>query len=233
MLNLSVNTPCKPVLYKAFMVTNPIDRLFEEARERDFSDADLARFLGITQQRLHNWRARGSIPTSAALEIERKFGWPPGRLVYGTKTLGTAEPHAAYNTDSGVPVVGTAQAGDDGYWDELQYPVGHGDGFIRYPSRDANCYALRVKGDSMRPRIKPGEFLIIEPNSPTIPGEEVLVTTVHGKSMVKILGPQRDGMVELQSVNEDHRPITLDRSEIRFMHYIAAIVKANRYYRDG
>lgn len=132
-----------------------------------------------------------------------------------------------------VPVVGTVQAGDLGYWEELQYPVGHGDGFVLYPSRDPNAYALRVKGDSMRPRIKPGEFILIEPNTPVIPGEEVLVTTKDGRSMVKVLGPRRDGMVELQSINEDHRPITVEQTDIRSMHFIGAIVKASRYYRDG
>jgi hypothetical protein len=43
-------------------------------------------------------------------------------------------------------------------------------GLRRYPSRDPNAYALRVKGDSMRPRIKPGEFVLVEPNTPPQPG---------------------------------------------------------------
>lgn len=147
--------------------------------------------------------------------------------------LPAAEPQETQTDSDRVPVVGTVQAGDDGYWEELQYPTGHGDGFIRYPSRDPNAYALRVKGDSMRPRIKPGEFLLVEPNSAVIPGEEVIVTTVDGRSMVKVLGPRRDGMIELQSINEDHRPITLDEAQVRTMHFVAAIVKAGRYYRDG
>lgn len=61
-------------------------------------------------------------------------------------------------------MVGTAQLGDDGYFCELQYPVGHGDGRINWPTRDPNAYALRCKGESMKPRIRHGEFVVIEPN---------------------------------------------------------------------
>lgn len=132
--------------------------------------------------------------------------------------------------EAGVPVVGTAQLGDDGYWLELDYPTGEGEGFIRYPTKDPNTYALRVKGDSMRPRIKPGEFVVIEPNHSVAPGEEVMVKTVDGRSMVKLLGWRRAGIVELQSVNEDHRPITLDEKDIAVMHYVGAIVKPSWYY---
>lgn len=132
-----------------------------------------------------------------------------------------------------VPVVGTAQLGEEGFYTELEYPVGHGDGFIAYPTSDANAYALRVRGDSMRPRIKPGEFVLVEPNTTPQPGEEVLVRTQDGRVMVKVLDFQRDGMVQLSSINEAHRPITLEDKDIERLHYVAAILKAGRYFRGG
>ena len=180
------------------------------------------------------WRRTGRVAKkhlSVLAKISgRSLAWWLGGLTLATDVPGEA---IEIHREDIVPVVGTVQAGDDGYWEELQYPVGHGDGFVRYPSRDKNAYALRVKGDSMRPRIKPGEFILVEPNAALIPGEEVLVTTTDGRSMVKLLGPRRDGMIELQSINEDHRPITLDEAQVRCMHYVAAIVKPSRYYRDA
>lgn len=130
-----------------------------------------------------------------------------------------------------IPVVGNAQLGEDGFYDELAYPVGHGDGFVHYPTRDANAYALRVKGDSMRPRIKHGEFVVIEPHHPPEPGDEVLVRTKDGKTMVKVLDFRRGGVVQLSSVNEEHKPLTVDDEQIDRLHYVAAIVKSSRYYR--
>lgn len=202
-------------------------RIQELLDEREWKVPDLVRRSDkLTDKAIYAAIARDSAGVQVVMGLAEAFG------ISTDEVLGRTKP-AAEQQPSGVPVVGTVQAGDDGYWEELQYPVGHGDGFIRYPSRDPNAYALRVKGDSMRPRIKPGEFLLVEPNSTVIPGEEVIVTTVDGRSMVKVLGPRRDGMIELQSINEDHRPITLDEAEVRVMHYVAAIVKASRYYRDN
>lgn len=124
-----------------------------------------------------------------------------------------------------VPVVGTAQLGDNGHWSELEYPVGHGDGYINYPTRDRNAYALRCKGDSMKPRIKDGEFVIIEPNSEPLPGDEILLKTLDGRVMVKTLLYKRDGKVHVMSVNEAHPPQAFDIADIDKIHSVAAIVK--------
>jgi phage repressor protein C with HTH and peptisase S24 domain len=78
------------------------------------------------------------------------------------------------------------------------------DGYINYPMRDPNAYALRCMGDSMRPRIREGEFVIIEPNSEPISGDEVLVKSLDGRVMIKTLLYQRDGRLHLLSVNEAH-----------------------------
>jgi phage repressor protein C with HTH and peptisase S24 domain len=143
------------------------------------------------------------------------------------------EPVATYNATPAhrVPVVGTAQLGDDGYYEELGYPAGHGDGHVLYPTKNPSTYALRVKGDSMRPRIKPGEFVVIEPGGSISAGDEVLVKTKDGRSMIKILHSRRNGLVELMSVNEEHSPITIDESDIEIIHPVAAILKASLYYR--
>ena len=81
-----------------------------------------------------------------------------------------------------VPVLGNTQLGNGGFWTDMQYPVGSGDGHIRWPSYDSDVYALKCVGDSMVPRIKEGEFVIIEPNHDYHPGDEVLVITETGSN---------------------------------------------------
>jgi SOS-response transcriptional repressor LexA len=128
-----------------------------------------------------------------------------------------------------VPVVGTARGGHDAYYLEIEYPTGHGDGYVSYPAKRSNAYALRVRGDSMRPRIKPGEYVIVEPDIPVKPGDEVIVRTKSGKSMVKVLHSQRSGFVELLSLNDDHKPMTIDVNEIEFIHHVTGIAKEPLY----
>lgn len=129
-----------------------------------------------------------------------------------------------------IPVVGHAKLGDNAHFVELEYPVGHGDGYIDLPSRDPNAYALRCDGDSMTPRIQHGEFVVIEPGTEPSPGDEVLVKAADGRVMIKKYLYRRDGRVHLVSVNEAHKPIVLDTSQVEAMHYVGAIVKRSRWH---
>ncbi len=126
----------------------------------------------------------------------------------------------------GVPVLGNTQLGHGGYWSDMEYPVGAGDGYLRWPSSDEEVYALKCVGDSMMPRIKEGEFVIIEPNHNFHPGDEVLVVTHNGEVMVKTFLFERDGFYHLLPVNEDHAPIRLAKSDVAKMQYVAGIAKS-------
>ncbi|MEH3508258.1 helix-turn-helix transcriptional regulator [Enterobacter asburiae] len=126
-----------------------------------------------------------------------------------------------------VPVLGNTQLGNGGFWTDMQYPVGNGDGHIRWPSYDADVYALKCVGDSMVPRIKEGEFVIIEPNHDYHPGDEVLVVTEQGEVMVKTFLFERDGFYHLLPVNENHAPIRLPKSSVTKIQYIAGIAKSS------
>lgn len=122
-------------------------------------------------------------------------------------------------------MVGTAQLGDEGYWAELEFPVGHGDGYVNYPTRDPQAYALRCKGDSMKPRIKNGEFVIVEPSTPYSNGDEVLARCKRGRVMVKELLYIRDGAAHLGSINEIHPKIIISMEDVDVIHYVVGTAK--------
>lgn len=128
-----------------------------------------------------------------------------------------------------IPVVGMAQLGDDGHWADLEYPVGHGDGYVDFPSRDPDAYALRCAGDSMRPRIRDGEYAIIEPGHPVEPGDDVLVRSKDGRVMIKTFLYQRAGRIHLISVNETHPPVIFEADEIDRMHFVVATARASMF----
>ncbi|MDN0108938.1 S24 family peptidase [Yersinia rochesterensis] len=127
---------------------------------------------------------------------------------------------------SKVPVVGNTQLGLGGNWSDMQYPMGRGDGYILWPTKDDDAYALKCVGDSMVPRIKEGEYVIIEPNHNYISGDEVLVVTKNEEVMVKTFLFERDGSCHLLSVNENHAPIRIPKEEIEKIHYVAGIAKS-------
>ncbi len=126
-------------------------------------------------------------------------------------------------------MVGRAQLGDNGHWADLEYPVGHGDGYIDFPTQDPNAYALKCEGDSMRPRIKAGEYVVIEPNQPIEPGDEVLVKSKDGRVMVKEFLYKRGGRTHLISANDAHKPVALSDDEIEKMHFVRAICRPSSW----
>jgi SOS-response transcriptional repressor LexA len=132
---------------------------------------------------------------------------------------------------SQIPVVGTARGGEDGFTVQVDIAA-KPDGFVSYPSKRSNAYAIRVKSDRMRPRIKPGEYVIVEPDLPCQPGDEVVVRTKAGRSMITVLHATRQGFVELLALNDDQRPITLDLSDIESIHHVAGIAKDVLYWHE-
>ena len=206
-------------------------RLEKALIARQKTQADLVRITGKKASSVSDWISgetkmmdgQNAAKVCAFLQINPAW-------LFENRLPSGLEDDSTQQEEIGVPVVGTAQLGNDGYWLETEYPVGQGEGFVRYPMRDKNTYALRVKGDSMRPRIKPGEFVVIEPNRAFVSGDEVMVKTKDGRSMVKVFSHRRDGHVELLSINEDHRPITLEESQVEKIHYVGGILKSGMYY---
>ncbi len=137
--------------------------------------------------------------------------------------------HSSVSNTTAVPVVGTAQLGDNAHWSELEYPVGHGDGYIDWPTADPNAYALRCKGDSMAPRIKPNEFVVVEPGVEPTSGDEVMIKATDGRVMVKELLYIRDEIVHLASVNEAHGRLSIPLEEIEKMHYIGGLARKSKW----
>lgn len=124
-----------------------------------------------------------------------------------------------------IPVVGEVRGGNDGYLEDLEYPVGFGDGYIEFPSTDPNVYAVRVRGDSMHPRYRAGEFVVVEPNIEPQEGDDVVVICANGRKMLKQLNWRRDGEIQLLSVNDGYAPLTLAAHEINSIQLVAGRVR--------
>lgn len=121
-----------------------------------------------------------------------------------------------------VPLLGFAQAGDGGYFDDGGYPAGFGWDLIELPAASANrTYALKVQGDSMLPLYRNGDTLIVEPEAQVRTGDRVVVKTRQGEVLAKLLRRKSPEAVELQSLNPDHPDRTFGAGEIEWIARIA------------
>jgi phage repressor protein C with HTH and peptisase S24 domain len=120
-----------------------------------------------------------------------------------------------------IPLIGMAQAGSEGYFDDSKFPAGHGWEEIAFPELgDPHAYALEITGDSMLPVYRDGDRVIVSPSASTRRGDRVAVKTTNGEVMAKQLGRTTMRRVELQSFNPSFEDRMLDLTEIVFMHRI-------------
>jgi len=121
-----------------------------------------------------------------------------------------------------VPVIGLAQAGSDGYFDDAGFPMGAGWEEVRVPDiEDQNVYALEISGDSMSPVLRHGDRILVAPNQPVHRGDRVVVKTIDGEVIAKELRRITSTRIELVSLNPDYEDRTLDQRDV---HWIGRIV---------
>lgn len=127
---------------------------------------------------------------------------------------------------STVPLIGFAQAGTGGFFDDAGFPVGQGWELVEIPGQPGDgAYALEVQGDSMLPLYRRGDILVVQPHAALRKGDRVVVKTVTGEVMAKILERRTARQVELASVNPEHPDRHIPAGEVE---WIARIVWASQ-----
>lgn len=201
------------------------------------SQEALGERLGRTKGNVSGWengRHQPSFEQLIQISRETKHPLPEEWRLLGAQPLqsSNSDTSAHVNTEEEtqdvsvryIPLVGIGTGGPDGYINVDDYPVGHGDGEVLAPTKDPRAYAIRVRGDSMRPRIRSGEFVVAEPSLEAQPGQDVVVKLKNGQTMVKELLYVRTDEIRLGSVNDDVAPLTIPLLDVEYIHPIAAIV---------
>ena len=128
----------------------------------------------------------------------------------------------ASRTAQSVPLLGFAQAGLAGNFDDGGLPAGKGWDELALPAvNDEHAFALEISGDQMRPAYRDGDVIVVSPGTPIRRGDRVVVKTRAGEVLVKELKRRTAKALELQPLNPAHVDRTLAASEIE---WIARIV---------
>lgn len=120
-----------------------------------------------------------------------------------------------------IPLIGLAQAGANGFFDDAGFPAGAGWEEIGFPElSDEHAYALEITGDSMLPVYRDGDRIVVSPAASLRRGDRVVVKTATGEVMAKQLGRMTAQRVELKSLNPDYEDRSFAREELAFIHRI-------------
>ncbi len=99
---------------------------------------------------------------------------------------------------------------------------------IAHHTDDDGAYAVLVESDTLCPRIKAGEHIILAPGRWAEPGDDVLVLYHDGRALIRELLYVRDNVANLGALPGDAPPLGVPLADIQRMHCIAAIVARTR-----
>jgi phage repressor protein C with HTH and peptisase S24 domain len=185
---------------------------------KGWTQQQLGDAVGRTKANVGHWETGKHEPKLDLIEaISRATDYPPPALG-GVES--NVEPALELKKSRRVPITGSVKGGDDGY---LVQDNGT-DGWVDYWTGDPRAYALRVRGDSMHPRYRSGEFVVVTPSIEAQPGRDVVVLLKNGKCLLKELGWRRDDEVQLRSINNGYTPMTVMLDEIESICRVAGAV---------
>jgi phage repressor protein C with HTH and peptisase S24 domain len=124
-----------------------------------------------------------------------------------------------------VPVINKVAAGYPSDFNDLDYPVGIADDYVRCPDmHDPNAFAVRVVGDSMEPKFREGDIVIFSPAAEVHNGDDCFVRfAMPHETTFKRVFFESDNKIRLQPRNEKYSPTIVDGKRINGLY--RAVVK--------
>ncbi|MBL8668927.1 MAG: helix-turn-helix transcriptional regulator [Rhodospirillales bacterium] len=204
-------------------IWNAIDRL---AHDHGLSASGLAKKAGLDATTFNKSKRKtrdGKERWPSTESIAKILTATGATLSEFVSQIGGGNNGASYQN---IPVIGYAQAGTAGYFDDAGYPSGSGWDEIPFLNvGDPHAYALEVSGDSMEPVYRDGDVIIVSPAAEIRRGDRVVLKTQEGEVMAKILRRKTSYKYELSSLNTEHPDRWLAAEDV---DWIARIVWASQ-----
>ena len=142
----------------------------------------------------------GAMVSKGKLKVHRRGGsLPTGRL---------------------VPVINRVSAGYPADFNDLDYPVGVADDYVRCPDlHDPNAFAVRVVGDSMEPRFHQGDIVVFSPAAEVHNGDDCFIRfgSPHETTFKRVFF-EAGNKIRLQPRNQSYSPLVVSGKRINGLY---------------
>lgn len=195
------------LLHIAHLERMPSD-VREEYESREAENQRLRQFLKKLAARKRGGKEVKALMTRSRLKVEEgKRSLAAGRL---------------------VPIINKVTAGYPAEFNDLDYPVGVADDYVRCPDlHDPNAFAVRVVGDSMEPKFVEGDIVIFSPAAEVHNGDDCFVRfTLPHETTFKRVFFDADDQIRLQPRNEKYSPTVVEGKRINGVY--RAVIKYER-----
>ena len=117
-----------------------------------------------------------------------------------------------------IPLLGMAQAGADGFFDDAGLPLAEDWEQTDLPRVKDSLLSLQIAGDSMTPLYREGDKVIVDREATDVrKGDRVVVRTTGGETLAKEIAAMNAREVTLASINPAYPPRALPRRDILWM----------------
>lgn len=126
-----------------------------------------------------------------------------------------------------VPIINKVAAGYPTDFDDLDYPVGVADDYVRCPDlHDGNAFAVRVVGDSMEPKFVEGDIVVFSPAAEVHSGDDCFVrfSMPHETTFKRVFF--EDNRIRLEPRNTKYQPSVIEGKRVNGIY--RAVIKYER-----
>jgi len=160
--------------------------------------------------------------------IEKKVNPNKLKALLAKRKLTIKQTKPSIAAGRAVPVINKVSAGYPTDFDDLDYPVGIADDYVRCPDlHDPNAFAVRVVGDSMEPKFREGDIVVFSPAAEVRNGDDCFIRfAMPHETTFKRVFFELDNKVRLQPRNEKYSPSIVEGKRINGLY--RAIIRHER-----
>ncbi len=208
------------------------ERIREARENKELDQATLAEKAGVVSRTLQRWEKGEQVPDGIAItKIAKATGAHPHWLLTGEGEMypSPARPDNVYQlpttfrrktTLADLPLVSAVPAGKLSSGFHPDYV----DDYVTVDDvKDPQAFALRVKGNSMAPRIEDGDTVVVSPAQEPRNGD-ICVVRVNGEDTLKKVKFEGN-YIHLVPLNPDFEPVTVKKKDVNFVWKVVKLIK--------
>lgn len=195
------------------------DHLKRIRKESGFTQASLAKTLGVTQQAVAKWESGLSFPKPRELYALSELLCVSVDFLIGKDA--SPQPFSQLGMTQ-IPIVGTVRAG----YNALAFEEDHGSELAAVRNPEEYFYLI-VKGDSMEPYISEGDLALARRQSTLEDGDLGVIVYGEGEGTLKRFF-SKDASVVLQPFNGAYETLILSGDELSYLHIAGKVVETKK-----
>jgi repressor LexA len=214
------------------MKTTIGERLRAARANKELDQSVLAEKAGVVTRTLQRWEKGEQVPDGVSItRLARATGVQPSWLLTGDGEMypmpvrpdnvyslpGTARRKSRFVD---LPLISAVPAGKVA---TLFHPDYVDDYVTVDDVKDPQAFALKVKGNSMAPRIEDGDVVIVSPVQEARNGD-ICVIRVNGEDTLKKVKLEGN-YIHLIPLNPEFEPVTVKRKEVNFVWKVVKLIK--------